>query len=704
MKVKLITLTLFLLSLVILKAQPSNDNCNNAINLGDITNFCSTVGQYTNNAATPSGYGPATCWAITNGDVWFRFRAFFTDVTITVIGANRTGTSGGTLLAPQAALYSGICGGTISELECLADGAANGIISMNQGGLIPGQDYWLRVDGVGGRKGTFQLCLNNYNPPFEPGQDCVNSVVLCDKSPFVISTLKGPGRDPNEADNSCLGENITVTSEQQSTWYTWTAANDGTLTFTITPLNISDDIDYALYELPSGTRNCGDKVLLRCNAAAPISQNGAIRCGSLTGLNLSSTDISENLNCDPGEDCFCKFIDMVQGKSYCLIINNFTASGIGFSIEWGGSGDFLGPEAKFQVTPDSGLRCETDFIVEDLSSIGGTNSIDRWTWNFGKDAVPQSSASKGPHTVRYTSIGEKYITLTLETSLGCRVTEIRRIVAEPCCGDLPTLGIGIDSLQDLTCFRTNDGKFTARGTLGDPYIEVNNGLTQSYYLFSLDGINYTSIKDFSNLPSGNYTIYIQDRKGCLDTQQVVINEPPQVVPDAGPDIETELGNSIDLNATVFPPDNYTYMWIQGDSIECINCKDTKATPFNDGFYTIKATNDNGCMGVDSLFVRVKKNYIVWAPNVFSANRDNVNDKFRVFGPASLQAIELLQIYDRWGELVYEAADINLSDPDIGWDGTFRDQQLNPGVFVFLARAKFIDGHVENLTGDFTLLR
>lgn len=92
--------------------QPSYDNCNNPVVINDVTNYCSKVAEYTNIMATPSGYGSATCWSATNTDVWFRFRAFFTDVNITIIGTNARGggTPGGTMARPMVALYRGICG------------------------------------------------------------------------------------------------------------------------------------------------------------------------------------------------------------------------------------------------------------------------------------------------------------------------------------------------------------------------------------------------------------------------------------------------------------------------------------------------------------------------------------------------------------------------------------------------------------------
>ncbi|MBK8954707.1 MAG: gliding motility-associated C-terminal domain-containing protein [Saprospiraceae bacterium] len=684
------------ISLTSLWAQPSNDNCNNPVIIGDVTKFCSKTGEYTNVASTPSGYGSATCWPGTGSDVWFRFRAFFTDVSITIIGTNKGGSPAGTLTRPMVALYKGICGGTISELECGVDGQSNGIVNIYQGGLVVGADYFIRVDGVGNATGTFQLCINNFNPPAKAEQDCPASTVLCDKSPFVVQNLTGSGLFADEAFDSCLGDNNATNSESSSVWYSWVAANDGTLTFTLNPLNPSDDIDFALYELPSGIHNCSDKQVLRCNATAPP-------CAGPTGLNFTDQDITEDLNCNSGENGYCKFIDMQQGKAYTLVINNFTNTGIGFSIDWGGTGEFLGPVANFGIEPPTGLKCETDFMVIDSSSIN-QGSILRWTWNFGTDAIPLTANGRGPHFVRYNSVGEKYITLTIETSTGCKVTDIRRLVAEPCCEDFPTLNIRIDSMRDVRCFGENNGMIAISGEQGSPFSEVIGGIPTTFYNYSLNGQEFSSTNRFTNLSAGIHTIIVQDRKGCLDTIEIEIKEPPPVVPNAGSEIEIELGDYLDLNASVIPGGFYNYFWYRGDSIECNTCQNSQALPFNTGYYAIQATNDNGCFGVDSFLVRVRKNYEIYPPNVFSPNGDNINDVFFTGGSKSLVNIDEMSIFDRWGNLVFRGTNLIPRNPNSGWNGRSGDQNCLPGVYVYQIKGKFLDGFVKTVSGDLTLLR
>ncbi|MEP7195155.1 MAG: gliding motility-associated C-terminal domain-containing protein [Saprospiraceae bacterium] len=695
MKKNLLFLLYFIQSFYVLFAQPANDNCSNAVKIVDVTQYCSKVGEFTNVGGTPS-YGAATCWVASPSDVWFSFRALASDVSITIIGTNpkNNGVAGGTLSSMVAALYSGVCGGTINQLACSSDNANNGILTLYKGGLIVGQQYFIRIDGRNNAFGTFQLCINNYFPPAKAEQDCRAATVLCNNNPFVNDAFSGNGIDPNEAAGSCLGEGGGLgSSESQSTWYTWIAKNDCQLTFTLRPLNPSDDLDFAVYELPSGIHNCADKKLLRCNATAPP-------CAYATGLNLTDRDTSENFNCDAGENGFSKYIDMVAGRAYTLVINNFSNTGIGFAMDWGGC-EFQGPEPLFKVIPDSGLRCETLFSVEDFSTFVAGN-ITKYEWNFGVGAIPQTADTKGPHGVSYNSFGEKFITLTLTTDLGCKISKVKRIVAEPCCEDLPDIEVIIDSIYDVKCFGEKNGRIVFRGNKGNPYTDQ---LTQlQYYTFSLDGIDFFQITDLNNLAAGTYTLYIQDRKGCTSSINFTIAEPPPVLVSAGSDLEILLGDKVNLSATVQPSGVYNFIWSTFGTEICSTCQTTTYSPLKDGYYTVTAIDENGCIGKDSIFIRVKKEYNVFAPNVLSSNDDGINDYFIVRGNDALVSLEKLEIFDRWGGKTYGRQNVSKSEFDRLWDGTFQGEKVNPGVFTYVIIAKFIDGTIKDFSGDITILR
>ncbi|NOT38701.1 MAG: hypothetical protein HOP11_15110 [Saprospiraceae bacterium] len=680
-------------------AQPVNDDCRKAIKIVDPTDYCSNNAEFTNVNATPSGYGPATCWGVVTNDVWFSFRATATHVVITIIGVNKPpSAAGGTLKRISGALYAGTCGGTIFQLACFTDVNNNGIISLSRGGLTVGEQYYIRVDGRNAETGSFKICTKNYFPPSKDEQDCRSATVLCNNNPFVNSTLSGPGVFKDEGAGSCLGEGQGL-SEDQSSWYTWIAKSDCKLTFSLSPLNVGDDLDFALYELPSGIHNCNNKKLLRCSATHPTSFPPGQFCGYVTGLNLTSRDTSENLDCDNNEDGFVKYIDMKAGTAYSLIINNFSSTGIGFSIQWGDC-EFEGPDAQFIARPDSGLRCETDFQLEDFSTFP-VGQIDSFIWNFGVDASPPNAFTKGPHKVFYKSIGEKYITLTLVTNLGCRITKVKRIIAEPCCEDLPDIEIGIDSIIDVKCFGQSNGRVVFRGLNGNPYTEQGSG--REYYTFSLDGIDFFDLTKFENLPAGDYTLYIQDRKGCTNSIQFSIKQPDPIIVNGGTDQNILLGDFIDVMGVAEPSDFYVYDWYFGDSLLCTNCQNPKFQPFKDGYYKVVATNSNDCKGIDSILIRVKREYNLWTPNVISSNGDGINDFFIVEGNAALISLDKIEIYDRWGGRVYGREKVPLTDFKRLWDGLVNGERVNPGVFVYRISARFIDGTVQEYGGDLTVL-
>ena len=168
-------------------AQPSNDECSTPIVLPSSLTFCSPAAAYTNVGATPSGYGAPGCFGSVQGDVWFTYTPQATDMTITVRGATAQA-PGGTLQDPQVSLYFGTCGGVINELICDAATGNDNIAEAYKGGLFVGSTYLIRVQGGAGQTGTFQICINNYNPPVTPTSDCPTASILCDKSPFVVKS------------------------------------------------------------------------------------------------------------------------------------------------------------------------------------------------------------------------------------------------------------------------------------------------------------------------------------------------------------------------------------------------------------------------------------------------------------------------------------------------------------------------------------
>ena len=677
-------------------AQPLNDECFGAIRLDNVANFCSTPGAFVNSGATASAEARPDCWPDDGYvDVWYSFVAQGNSATISISG-NTTPVAGGTLSRPELALYNGNCQAGLVEIECSSDNVGDNYAEMFVFGLVPGGVYYIRASARQASIGTFQLCLNSFNEVPEPSGDCNTGVLLCDKSSFSVDFLIGGGNDVNELEGASCLVNCGGSEETASTWYKWTCKDPGTLGFSLTPNNPNDDLDFIVYELPGGINNCATKEELVCmasgeNVGQPISEWAA--CTGATGLSLTDPDQSETCGCQAGNNNFVQAINMIAGRSYALVVNNYSASSNGFNITWTGTGTFLGPEPDFILDPPLGVECDAPLMISD-NSVVGTAAIANYFWSFGEGATPSTSTIQGPHTVVYNSFGTKYISLTVESDAGCLVTKIFEIEVIECCRLLPDLSIRLEDAIDPICADTETGVIEVSGAGGNPF-----------YNYNIDGGIFTPSSTFNGLPEGDFEVVVQDIKGCRDSIDVSLFDPPELEVDAGEDITVTLGCDTELSAIGSPAGIITgYLWSPAESLTCDDCTDPTATAPGTSTYTVTVSNAAGCTASDEVTVFVSEERPIFIPNVISANGDGVNDYFTLYGGKASKEIEVLRVYDRWGALMFEARNIELGDERRGWDGSFGGDDVNPGVYAFYAQVVFIDNVVLLYEGSITVLK
>lgn len=84
------------------------------------------------------------------------------------------------------------------------------------------------------------------------------------------------------------------------------------------------------------------------------------------------------------------------------------------------------------------------------------------------------------------------------------------------------------------------------------------------------------------------------------------------------------------------------------------------------------------------------------PDAFSPNGDQMNEEFKVVYTCPVKNFSM-QIFDRWGQLMYESTDINS-----GWDGMYKGQRQPEDVYVWFICADSKTNKCQ--TGTVTLLR
>jgi hypothetical protein len=673
-----------------------NDECASAQFLDFRDEFCSDPTVFTNRGATASFDGAPDCWnpGDEGADIWYVFSPHLTGALIQLFGQVNNGRE--SLDNAALAIYSGRCG-NLTEILCSnVSTGRDDIIERSLSNLSLGTRYYIRVSSAAATAGTFQLCIKTFTPRPTPEQDCVDGVILCDKSSFNIERLSGGGRDPNELAGTCL-DNLGATSESSSTWYKWTAKTSGSLTFTLTPNNFNDpeeDLDFALFRLPNGLNDCRNKELLRCMASGETQQNTAAQnapCFGPTGLRQGSTDVFEEAGCSLGDDNFLAPLNMTAGESYVLVVNNYSNSGLGFGISFGGTGEFEGPTPDIAFRADNGLFCEQTIRFID-QTITATDPIVNYEWNFGEGAVPANANTIGPHDIVYSTFGPKVAALTVTTSRGCSVTEVVDIEVESCCQANNGLTVGAQVI-DLTCFNSGDGALTALAGSGSPD-----------YLFSFNGGQFSANTLYPNLDAGDYTLTAQDTKGCEVTETITVNEPEPLGLILTKALDSvALGASTSLSSSYTPSDRIImYQWSPPNGLSCINCPDPDVIPPGTTTYTLTITDQDGCMTDADITIFTDNNKPFYAPNAIMRGSLR-NSRFKIFSNISVGNVEYVGVYDRWGGKIYEETNVDINSSNYrGWDGTFNGTDVNPGVYVWVAKVQFIDGEIRVFSGDISL--
>ncbi|MEO1435545.1 MAG: gliding motility-associated C-terminal domain-containing protein, partial [Bacteroidota bacterium] len=257
------------------------------------------------------------------------------------------------------------------------------------------------------------------------------------------------------------------------------------------------------------------------------------------------------------------------------------------------------------------------------------------------------------------------------------------------------LGASITPI-DASCFGRSDGRIEVFGSGGTPPYE-----------YSVDGINYNGSNLIIGLAADTYDVYVRDSRGCIYQEFTFVDEPQELLVDAGLDQTMEFGESLQLFATPNQDGDFSYSWTTftpGRILSCRDCANPIARPDNTVDFQVTIQNANGCTATDDIRINVIKVDRVFIANAFTPNGDGNNDFFFVQGGEGIKEVYELRVFDRWGELVFKVNRTDINDPTMGWDGTFKGDPMNPGVFTYVAIVEFDDRSRQSYKGTVTLIR
>ena len=190
--------------------------------------------------------------------------------------------------------------------------------------------------------------------------------------------------------------------------------------------------------------------------------------------------------------------------------------------------------------------------------------------------------------------------------------------------------------------------------------------------------------------SGTYTVQGATANCILEDSTVIIK-----IPEQGEIIEETICDEATL--TLITP--VLGLWDNGTT-------STTRIVTSPGSYSVELL-------IDCQEENLKFNYEVtevncgieaFVPDIFSPNADGLNDELKFYFNSIFEFTGELIIFDRWGNHLFKI-DYNSSSPTPSWDGRYKGEELNTGVYIWIFKYQTIgDQKPRLLSGDVTIVK
>lgn len=351
------------------------------------------------------------------------------------------------------------------------------------------------------------------------------------------------------------------------------------------------------------------------------------------------------------------------------------------------------PVAKFKA-PNV---CDGKAVVfTDQSAIGPNSVINNWIWNFG-DGTPVSNVASPQHV--YSAVQTYDVKLKVVSNFGCADSIVKQITINP----NPVV------------------KFSAADTAGCHPFKVTFTNSSSIssgkilkWLWEFGNINSKSdlkdpppytFKNTSNTDSVRYTIKLTatSDSGCVTTlvkpNYITVYPKPLASFTLDPRETVVTNPVISFKNLSVGADSCTWAF---DTFGSSNLFDPIPFSFKDtGVFkvTLIAVNSHGCADTTYREVIIDPDYVIYIPSAFTPNGDEVNDTFGAKG-SFIMDYEM-DIFDRWGGVIYQTKDINLP-----WNGGIKgtNKPAEEAVYVYTIKVKGTNKKTYSYKGAVTLIR
>ena len=323
------------------------------------------------------------------------------------------------------------------------------------------------------------------------------------------------------------------------------------------------------------------------------------------------------------------------------------------------------------------------------TSTVSSGSITGYHWDFGNSGATSTLANP---SYTYTQAGTYNVTLIVTNSNGCNDTLVQQVTVH----QLPTASFVNISASGCgpVPVQFTDSSFITNGNVVAWNWDFGDGGTSTIqnplHIYTVSG-------------TYSVTLTVTSDSGCTNTvtQQNIVTVYPGPRADFEPDAYT---HSIDAPTFDFQNLSFgasTYSWTFGDGGNSTAYEPSHSYP-DTGWYhvTLWVTNSYGCSDSISKNVYVEPIFEFYIPNAFTPNADGTNEGFNIKGIYIVNVD--LNIYDRWGQLIYHSEGKDNAD----WDGSVRNhsQPAQQGMYVYDISVKDVWGKTHQQYGQVNLVR
>jgi gliding motility-associated-like protein len=206
----------------------------------------------------------------------------------------------------------------------------------------------------------------------------------------------------------------------------------------------------------------------------------------------------------------------------------------------------------------------------------------------------------------------------------------------------------------------------------------------------------TRVYPVGNNTTFTYTLTVTDNYGCRFsvTDQVAVRVQPPVPAFAGNDTIAVTN----VPHQLFGSGGDDYLWSPAAPLNSPFAQNPLATLQNDTKFILQVTDFAGCIGYDTVFIKVYNGPTYYVPNAFSPNGDGLNDVFRAV-PSGIVRTEYFRIFNRYGNLVFDTREYLK-----GWDGSFLGKKQPLGTYVWMVKGVDRDGKTVEMKGTVMLVQ